>query len=241
MCLSFVNPSVCSTFSTSFAACTGWVDIELGTVTHRNPVTDEETAAVGPLALPTAHFTPGVCEDSLIAACYFVYHSTGGAITKVVVDLTFSNVTAALAPAATMVRQEFSIEFVPAALSTTNAAENGNAVLRSRSGNPGYITGLPLLNAELVTSGTKDAMNARVPGLLVYGGASSPYCDNSMPLEIVNFGEDMVSGCVLQLTFADFAEMCSQAGARRCTRNPCLFVKYSAPMASTRIPCPCVS
>jgi hypothetical protein len=202
---------VCSTFSTSFSGCASWVEVELGTLTERNTVTEEERVVASPIA-GARYTSAGGCDDALVSVCYFVYYSTAGAITKVVVDLTVANVSAAPVPAATMVRQEFSIEFIPDALGTADAALNGNSVLRSRSGNPGYLSGLPLLNAELVSAGLKDAMNARVPGLLVYGGAATPYCDDSMPMEIVNFGEDMVSGCVLRISFAEFSDMCSQAG-----------------------------
>ena len=53
-------------------------------------------------------------------------------------------------------------------------------------------------------------MKARVPGLLVYG--ASPLCDDRMPLQVVNFGEDSISGCVLRLTYDNFTQMCSQTG-----------------------------
>jgi hypothetical protein len=111
-----------------------------------------------------------------------------------------------------MLSQSFTVEFVSSTAATTDASGTGNAVLRSRSGNPGYIAGLPLLNAELVLSGSSKGMNARVPGLRVYGSEVSAGCDEAMPTEVVAFGEDLVTGCALELSYANFSDLCTQAG-----------------------------
>lgn len=126
-----------------------------------------------------------------------------------ILDLTVTNVTAA---SPTMLSQGFTVEFVASAAPTVDAAAAGNAVLRARSGNPGYIAGLPLLNAERLASGSSEGMNARVPGLKVYGSSASRWCDDGLPSEGVNFGEDLATGCALEVTYANFTDLCAQAG-----------------------------
>ena len=128
---------------------------------------------------------------------------------KVILDLTVTNVTAA---SPTILSQDYSIEWVSSSPPTLDAVAEGNAVLRSRSGNPGYISGLPLLNAELVSSESSEAMNARVPGLLVYGSSATPWCDDAIPNEVVNFGEDLMTGCALEVSYSNFTELCAQTG-----------------------------
>ena len=193
--------------------------VEIGTITFRDPDTLIESALANS-SVPVAAFSPGSdsCDNALVEACYFVTYDVNGAVTKVVVDLTISSVTVGDGP--TLVQQAFAIEFASAAASAaTDAATLGNAVLRGRSGNPGYLVGLPVLNAELVSSSVGEAMNARVPGLRVRGSALSPFCDDSSPSEVVNFGEDIVSSCVLRLSYENFTQMCSQSG--NLARFPC--------------------
>lgn len=126
-----------------------------------------------------------------------------------ILDLTVTNVTAA---SPTILKQDYSLEWIASTAPTVDAVAEGNAVLRSRSGNPGYIAGLPLLNAELVSSESSEAMNARVPGLRVYGSSSTPWCDDAMPSEVVNFGEDVLTGCALEVSYSNFTDLCAQAG-----------------------------
>ena len=94
---------------------------------------------------------------------------------------------------------------------------HGNAVNMTRSGNPGYIAGLPVLSAT--DDKMSDTMRARVPGLGVMGSATDGSCpapqqrpfgtrNVSFGEQTVNFGEDMMTGCVLKLTKPEFAELC---------------------------------
>ena len=96
-------------------------------------------------------------------------------------------------------RQDFSLEFLPANPLPTNGPAAGNAVARGRSGNPGYLTGLPLLLA----SSDGNVMEALVPGMSIG-------CEDRR--ENVNFGEDMTSGCTLELSKHELAELCDQQG-----------------------------
>lgn len=76
-----------------------------------------------------------------------------------------------------------------------------------------YIPGLPLLFGNAVERGSKTAIEAAIPGLQVYGSDGAATCDAAMPTQTVNFAEDLVSGCILSLTHADFVDMCNGQGA----------------------------
>jgi len=218
----FANLMVCSEYKTTRGGCTKWVPVQLGRVSFRDPSTLEETPlrnSTGGAVLPSADFTPGSgCAFAAVSICYYIYHTPEGAIDKVFLDATLTNMSAF---SAGLVHQSFSLEFLSTQrageVSAKTAAASGNAVLRGRSGNPGYVAGRPLLNARAAdrpgggqAKEAKEAMKARVPGLLVYG--ASPLCDDRMPLQVVNFGEDSISGCVLRLTYDNFTQMCSQTG-----------------------------
>lgn len=166
----------------------------------------------------------GFCMDAVTDMCYYVFHGPDGSIQKTVVDITVSNVSMATAPSATYVRQEYQLEFVPThGPRKASSDEAGNTIMRGRSGNPGYLTGLPLLSGELETYGTKEAINARIPGLSVFASPTSPYCDPHADIPetslTVNFGEDMVSGCILELSYQNFSSFCSQVCHRTLKRR----------------------
>lgn len=148
--------------------------------------------------------------------CYYVFYGRGGTIDKVVVDVTVTNVSIASFGTPTYVYQSYELEFIQTNRHERNAepSVDGNKILRGRSGNPGYLNGLPLLNGELIEKDGQAAINARIPGLQVFGSTSSPFCDptvdifeNSQP---VYFGQDMLSGCTLELTYENFSSFCSQ-------------------------------
>jgi hypothetical protein len=125
------------------------------------------------------------------------------------VDFTVTNITTS---DSFLFRQDYSIEFVRGgAPHNQDASSEGNTVLRGRSGNPGYLVGLPLLSAKktMKDAGNQEAMTALIPGMKVYDASSSPYCNEvGMASSIVNFGEDMITGCILSLTYSNFTDMC---------------------------------
>lgn len=78
--------SVCANHKTSFSGCESWVNVEIGTVTYRNPGTLQEVAEspdAAPVALLRTNGSDATCENSLVEACYFFYYSPEGAITQV--------------------------------------------------------------------------------------------------------------------------------------------------------------
>lgn len=100
----------------------------------------------------------------------------------------------------------------PAALATASSAI-------SRSGNPGYQNGRPVLAGDLVsldsTAGTKQAISESLAGLQLFGRKSSGgICSNStVTRQAVSFGKDMLMQCAMPLRRSDFAGFCTSSGA----------------------------
>jgi len=212
----FVDLEVCAQYD-FYSSCTSWVPVELGTVTLTDPagaVVAEQTT------LPGTSYANSTCSNALVSTCYTVYASKEGEITRVVVDLTLRDL---VATAEISSEQAFTLEFGSSDRSSPDAAPSvyGNTILRTKSGNPGYIEGMPVLFGQLAVDGQgKQAIKAQIPGLQVYGSAASVQCDLSNPRQIVNFGEDFVSGCVLSVSHAEFVDMCSSQGPYMTTVGP---------------------
>eukprot|EP00930_Biecheleria_cincta_P001527 TRINITY_DN102664_c0_g1_i1.p1 TRINITY_DN102664_c0_g1~~TRINITY_DN102664_c0_g1_i1.p1 ORF type:complete len:546 (-),score=92.41 TRINITY_DN102664_c0_g1_i1:1-1638(-) len=100
---------------------------------------------------------------------------------------------------------------------------DGGVQPHARSGNPGYIVGLPLLVARCLAFEEGDArcasfgpqVQAVVPGILPGGlcklrGATSSNTTSSVQAEAqINFGESAAFGCSLMLDRQELASLCS--------------------------------
>ena len=97
MCFIFSSCSVCANHKTLFSSCENWVNVEIGTVSYRNPHTLEEfTESIDSAPVTSLHLEGSdvVCENSIVEACYYFYYSPEGAITQVCLTwslLTFSS------------------------------------------------------------------------------------------------------------------------------------------------------
>lgn len=124
-------------------------------------------------------------------------------------DFTVTNVTS---NSDLMFKQEYSLEYVRSGdANNADAVSEGNTVLRGRSGNPGYLMGKPLLNGMKYPHNGESsyAMLSVIPGLQVYDASNSVECvDSGSSTTTVNFGEDLISGCILKLSYANFTDMC---------------------------------
>jgi hypothetical protein len=108
-------------------------------------------------------------------------------------------------------RQQFCVSFKSTA-STSRTSMAGNLMNRTRSGNPGYLTGKPVLAGYKRTQGSSKAISALYPGLTVMGPSKSGSCLDPLGEAVVGFGVDVRSGCTLSLSRAQLASMCSGSG-----------------------------
>ncbi|CAM9640361.1 unnamed protein product, partial [Phaeothamnion confervicola] len=182
------------------------------------------TAAGSSAALSNATVAAG-CVNALVGACYTVWHDGDGAVTAVEADLTVTNVPATAGNNAgdddgdstdyIDVQQSFTVQFRGSA-DVARSGDLGNFVNRSRSGNPGYLVGLPVLSGTPSDSGTYVA--AAQSGLQILGGGDGT-CDSAVSssstvaaVSSVLFGYDILGCCALALTRVELEEMCSGGG-----------------------------
>lgn len=88
LCSSPYSRSVCANHKSLFSSCESWVNVEIGTVSYRNPHTLEEfTESLESAPITSLHVEASntICENSVVEACYYLYYSPEGAITQVCV------------------------------------------------------------------------------------------------------------------------------------------------------------
>jgi hypothetical protein len=148
------------------------------------------------------------------SVCYTVTFAADGTIDGVAADITLTNLTST--GSSVVLEQSYTIEYSsPAFASMISATSYGNVVNRTRSGNPGYLHGLPLLAARplRLDSATETVMSARIPGLQLRGTKNDGSCSTGDDTAVtVNFGEDIFTGCTLALNLSSFQEMCNLGG-----------------------------
>jgi tectonic-1/3 len=160
------------------------------------------------------------CQNMVTAVHYTVTHNpdVAGTIVRVIADVVITDVPLLGAPS---VEQTFSVQFVSTS-SVAPARASGNLVPRSRSGNPGYITGKPVLIGTLRTTAPVGAIDMEPEGLQVatpfipfaassagtFGSSTCPTSD-SRGEQSVGFGYDMVTGCEMHLTRGALSSACS--------------------------------
>jgi len=105
-----------------------------------------------------------------------------------------------------------------AAAAVSASLESNNIVARSRSGNPGYAEGSPVLAGVLVSDpaqgSSKTAVLAAVQGLQLAGPGAGGACVSPAASAVpVRVGEDVVVACSLTMTAAQLQAHCTAAGA----------------------------
>ncbi|KAI9340921.1 hypothetical protein BDR26DRAFT_343261 [Obelidium mucronatum] len=153
--------------------------------------------------IPSWSSTSAMCSRLVTSLDYtFTYSTASGfiAIDSVSVVATFSNLMLPLA--AGSVLQTFSTHWVPAGA--------GKPPL-PKSGNPGYIIGKPILFGTLLTVPVQaiayfpsKASTLTLPQDVLSNGILGCAATNAQRLS-VGFGEDVLTGCTMYLTYADLA------------------------------------
>jgi tectonic-1/3 len=169
--------------------------------------------------------TTATCVNVLVSAHYHVHYNpstsgtetkdSGAEITSITVDAVLMNISGT---GAKSILQEFLVDFRSTATPSTSLAQNNN-YNKSRSGNPGYMVGRPVLAGLKQTlakvqdvSGEKNAISVfsgglRFPLRAAGNGAckslSEGYGDQ------VLFGMDTKIGCTVSMTPAALKTMCN--------------------------------
>uniref|UniRef100_A0A7S1TPI6 Tectonic domain-containing protein n=1 Tax=Phaeomonas parva TaxID=124430 RepID=A0A7S1TPI6_9STRA len=183
----------CGSFYTSAGDTTG----PAGCAITANAVTTAEAA----------------CRYAVKSICYTITHDAT-AIVNASATVVLTDIPTTAVDATTSmyyVEQETTLEFGSTLAVTTS---QNNVIARTRSGNPGYIFGMPVLSGYLVATETDTGIRARVPGLTLPGSPFSLNCPADADVDDadfrtqVNFGIDARSGCKLSLTLAELEDFC---------------------------------
>jgi len=153
------------------------------------------------------------CSNVLRRVEYTVHHEESGQVSSipapdVVIVLTSITASSCSAPSANIV-QEFQTTYELNSASTTSTTP-----LRPKSGNPGYITGLPLLSGLLTEyddAGTmKQAILQDEEGMIVMPVDSAGLCSTTgTRSSSIAFGQDQRLSCYLSLTQTDLQDLCT--------------------------------
>mmetsp|Transcript_34062 Transcript_34062/g.104609 ORF Transcript_34062/g.104609 Transcript_34062/m.104609 type:complete len:147 (-) Transcript_34062:648-1088(-) len=110
-----------------------------------------------------------------------------------------------------VIQQEYSVGFE----SATNVARSNkmaNVINRTKSGNPGYIFGRPvLLGSSRSTTIGLSVISPKAQGLELLGSVADGVCAASRG-HTVNFGVNVQSGCLLKLNRSELRDFCVGRG-----------------------------
>ncbi|CAN0403321.1 unnamed protein product [Pylaiella littoralis] len=161
------------------------------------------------------------CKNALASTCYTISHDGGGSVTAVSAALVLTDIPPGPngGSSSAVSSQHFSVEFrldatSDASSEMTRSQDLGNLVERGRSGNPGYLPGLPVLAGILASSDDFEYVAAGGSSggggldLMVGEGRG---CDD-VGTSPVEFAYDGLGCCVLSLTRDALAEHCVGSG-----------------------------
>ncbi|CAM9728405.1 unnamed protein product [Chrysoparadoxa australica] len=190
-----------------------------GTTTNANNCV---IGGTGGNTIGASTITPSLygCRSAVTAVCYTFIHNGAGSIVAANAELTVTDVPFGVGKfsfphiAIVSLSNEYTVQFKATSEGAVPAtSDSGNLVPRVRSGNPGYLWGLPVLAGEQ-GSVAEDALGyvtSLQRGMQVMA-SSDGTCD-SLTSATVQFGDDMMSCCALTLTRDEMKDLCQGRGA----------------------------
>lgn len=162
-------------------------------------------------ASPVYDSGSGVCSGILRELKYTVVHDGNGTISAVQADVVIGSHTSLSGPVA--IEQAFEIVY-ESSTDVTRSASKNNLVDVDRSGNPGYLSDLPLrvgqknaFPAEDDASSSLSAISELEEGLRIIAPGE---CSTDLKgLAQVSFGQDIQTSCTKSLTQTDFEAFCT--------------------------------
>lgn len=187
-----------------------------------------------------------VCQNIVKSITYTVTHddTKEGTITSVTASVVVSDALMTPTKPSINIIQSFSGSFESSnSDSAVFTKNNGNLVKRIRSGNPGYVTGLPILFGTLQENVAasveyqtivQSEEGLKIPTSLlnyvsdestIFGTSTCPYgLDAYIPVNqtgqgmSIKFGYDTSTGCIADLTKDQLIAMCCE-GSENCDRT----------------------
>ena len=202
--------------------------------------TASSNASLFAFPVPTWTAATCTCDNVLTGAWHRIAYDAAGYVVAVNTDARLGRATAwadaAQTSCATQLSyaQEWGAAFVsraayPAYMTAASTAASASAAAaatasaqRPRSGNPGYLSGYPVLagvGAAVNGSATTNAVRQSVAGLTVLGydaagacqSVTAPASPSATYTNVVGFGVDGMWSCSLSLTLAQLQTLCASA------------------------------
>uniref|UniRef100_A0A7S3K434 Tectonic domain-containing protein n=1 Tax=Aureoumbra lagunensis TaxID=44058 RepID=A0A7S3K434_9STRA len=155
------------------------------------------------------------CFNALVAVHYDIVHQSDGinSIVEAFADLLLTDIpqSANNDDNIIIIRQYYSVGFRSQA---AIARSQANIVNRTRSGNPGYLFGRPLLAGA---NGNNDVIRPLADGLQLVAASGHGDCHDTIS---VPFGADTRTGCILRLNRTELRDFCNGVGDYSSTGDP---------------------
>ena len=222
-----MKPSTSATIGLS-GGSTGsdFFNVTLNTVTFRN-LHDGEEITLTNYDKTAWNSVQKICENTLLDLSYTVKYDADGYLKNVDADITLTNLPI---DSDTTFVQTYSVLFQNEnSAAVVTSKEKGNIISRSKSGNPGYLVGKPVLGGFLKTINSNQAIAMSNRGMTTLGFSPDGTCTNASSDSTINYGTDEMSGCYLSLTREELAELCSGASTLvDPSTNITTFLSYNA-------------
>ena len=206
-----VKPSSTSTVGTT-GGSTGsdFFNVTLNSVTYRDINTNAETAInLATFGETSWDSVTNICSNTLLDLSYTLTYDADGYLKNAIADITVTNLELSATTDTTFV-QTYSVLFEnenSGAIDTST--DKGNIIARSKSGNPGYLVGKPVLGGFLKTVDSNQAIAISNRGITTLGFSPDGTCANVPTDSTITFGTDQMSGCYLSVTRQELADICN--------------------------------
>eukprot|EP00605_Chrysophyceae_sp_TOSAG23-4_P000774 GSChrysophyteH1.ASY1.ANO1.863.1 assembled CDS len=196
---------------------TAVVEVTVNTISH----VDQSTNAAQDV---TAAWTGNncdvpYCQNIVTSVVYTVTHasSAAGTITSVKADVVVTDFARDASVDTQVFTQTFGVDFI-SSFGGTSSQGSGNQVTRSKSGNPGYLMGKPVLVGELqaASGSTLQTIAQSTDGFQVSTSIGKCPAGSNKGYQSLSFGYDMNTGCQLELTRPELKNLCC-TGSSDCT------------------------
>ena len=161
------------------------------------------------------------CDYVLTQAKFTISYDDSSTITAATAVFTYAEgITSCTS---VWIDQQFIVEFVPSEITFAQSFALGNFVERKKSGNPGYLVGLPVLSGSFLASSYEDVdeldqtltvdTSRIVPdeGFALTASNSLGGCSDADSF-FVPFGQNSSSECILDLDYAALETRCQSNG-----------------------------
>jgi hypothetical protein len=171
--------------------------------------------------LLTASSSPALCLGIVKSVSYSIHHdaSSTATINSIIADVILTDIpmTSGIDVSISF-HQSFAVKYA-STNSASLSSENGNQVIRERSGNPGYQMGKPVLYGFLNGS---SVINELISGLTVPVAGSSNVCPTNpsqTAKTTTSFGYDSITGCSMNFNRQELINFCCSGAPGSCLDN----------------------